>query len=666
MAELQFDCPGSTSTSSGTLTDAVISLNTLQGDLTISGAGTVLVTTAGDIITVSGVDTGLGTGGTGYTQTFSNQTLVNIEHNFGTSVHATTIVGLDNKVLQGEIVFGPNQDILAFNQSQSGIAYVVGAGGSSNIDDINTIASGSINIVGVGSVIVTTDVAGKIITISGITGAGGYEQSFTDQTIVSVTHNFDSKVHATTVVDSTEKVLQAEIVFGNDADAVSFNESQSGTVYVVASSGVGAVSIGGGGTTSGTLQDAYDLGTGVIQTVTGKPVVISGVPGEEDFRVVGSGTFTEALTVGTGTTFLSGSAITTTSGTFSESLTVSGLPVNIGLPLEHDHDSLYFRETELLSTTSGSPGAGLIGFPTVSGFAVDSINPTSPSLAGVVGFFNSAGWVTGGDVTDSTDETVLVASGIGGIRTSNDSLAELVAFGWPQTSGLAIANNTTRYIGVSYSSSADTATVLNKSSNTWDYQTEFPLGVVTNRNNILDIIATPHTVGDLPGLVNRRFEEVDGASRASGMILTESADANQNVLVSAGVLWFKLNRFTTAAIDTSGSDTFDSYHSDGGGGFTKIADETQWDELNFDDGSGLALMNPNRFNSLWFYLESDGGLSCVYGTSNVNNFLEAELEPAPSDLPPGLNNAVLLGRIIFQRSVTIAIDEDNYLRQLIS
>ncbi len=281
MAELEFACPGSSSTSSGTLTDAVISLNTLQGDLTISGAGTVLVTTAGDIITVSGVDTGLGTGGTGYTQVFNNQTLVNIEHNFGTSVHATTIVGLDNKVLQGEIVFGPNQDILAFNQPQSGIAYVIAAGGSSNIDDINTIASGSINIVGAGSVIVTTDVSGKIITISGIITEGGYEQAFTDQTVVSVTHAFDSKIHATTVVDTNDKVLQAEVVFGNNADAVSFNEGQSGTVYVVASSGSGGGSgatLSGGGTTSAPL-----VGVDGITVISGSNITtISGFQSEVD------------------------------------------------------------------------------------------------------------------------------------------------------------------------------------------------------------------------------------------------------------------------------------------------------------------------------------------------------------------------------------------------
>jgi len=81
-----------------------------------------------------------------------------------------------------------------------------------------------------------------------------------------------------------------------------------------------------------TLQEAYDNGAGVVQTSSGKPVVISGTAGEEDFRVVGSGTFTEALTVGNFSTHLNGHSIVTASGIFSNSLTISGVPVNLIAP----------------------------------------------------------------------------------------------------------------------------------------------------------------------------------------------------------------------------------------------------------------------------------------------------------------------------------------------
>jgi len=70
---------------------------------------------------------------------------------------------------------------------------------------------------------------------------------------------------------------------------------------------------------SDTLQEAYDNGNGIIVTVSGKPLVVSGTEEDEDvdFIVVGSGTFTEALSIGTGTTHIDQHSITTTSGIFS-------------------------------------------------------------------------------------------------------------------------------------------------------------------------------------------------------------------------------------------------------------------------------------------------------------------------------------------------------------
>ncbi len=82
--------------------------------------------------------------------------------------------------------------------------------------------------------------------------------------------------------------------------------------------------------TAATLQTAYDSGDGFISVTGGKPVIISGTTSAEDFRVVGSGTFTEALTVGQGTTHLNNISITTGSGIFTDTLTVGGVAVATG------------------------------------------------------------------------------------------------------------------------------------------------------------------------------------------------------------------------------------------------------------------------------------------------------------------------------------------------
>ena len=77
------------------------------------------------------------------------------------------------------------------------------------------------------------------------------------------------------------------------------------------------VNIGAG--SGDTLQDSYDNGTGIITTVSGKPFVVSGTENDEDFdfKVVGSGIFTEGLQIGTGSTHINQHSIVTATGIFS-------------------------------------------------------------------------------------------------------------------------------------------------------------------------------------------------------------------------------------------------------------------------------------------------------------------------------------------------------------
>ncbi len=79
-----------------------------------------------------------------------------------------------------------------------------------------------------------------------------------------------------------------------------------------------------GGTS--TLQEAYDNGDGTISTTGGKPFELTGT-GE---LTAVTGTFTTGLTIGQASTILLDGFVTTVSGIFSESLTVSGVPVQIG------------------------------------------------------------------------------------------------------------------------------------------------------------------------------------------------------------------------------------------------------------------------------------------------------------------------------------------------
>lgn len=270
--------------------------------------------------------------------------------------------------------------------------------------------------------------------------------------------------------------------------------------------------------------------------------------------------------------------------------------------------------------------------------------------------FHSAGWAEGGTITDAGGGTVNVAAGSGYIRATDDILDTLLAFDWPAVTGQAITTDAARYIGVEYNSGTPQITI--RTIDDFDKNTDFLLGTVVNDGGTLHIQNTPWQVADHAGAMIERLVNTAGFLRASGLLLGESGDGNRYVTVSAGELWYGLTEFHINALDTSVTGSFTMYYSDGGGGFTAVTGQTQWDNTHYDDGSGtLATMSNNWYANLWFYIEPDGDVIGLYGTaqdSNIGNVLD---RPIPTSLPLRLQvHGRLIGRIVFKKSATTAED----------
>ncbi|KKL22417.1 hypothetical protein LCGC14_2435650, partial [marine sediment metagenome] len=69
-----------------------------------------------------------------------------------------------------------------------------------------------------------------------------------------------------------------------------------------------------------TLQDAYDNGDGTISTTGGKPLELTG---DGELTAV-TGTFTDGLTVGTGTVTITPEGVTAATGTYTDTLDITG------------------------------------------------------------------------------------------------------------------------------------------------------------------------------------------------------------------------------------------------------------------------------------------------------------------------------------------------------
>ena len=315
----------------------------------------------------------------------------------------------------------------------------------------------------------------------------------------------------------------------------------------------------------------------------------------------------------------------------------------------HIHDDRYFTETELTNTAVGTSGATQI--------LMNSIDtPTYNTVEDLQRIFHSAAYVDGGQITDAGSGNIQVAAGTGLIRNSSSKVAPVLWCDWDASGNINVPSNTTRYIGVVYVDDNTNPVVESRAAYDWDFYTEWPLGKVYNENGVLHIEEGTHAGGDHASLMIQRLwgtMPYGYDKRLGGLQIANTG--TRNLTVTTGRLWERLTPYDIPAIDTSVSDTFDAYYRDGGGSWIKVAAQTQWDNANWDNGTGtLDTFTNNDYGNHWVYLETDGSLVLVYGQGDHGTLAIAEAATAPATLPPRLSElGILIGRITFQEGTAV-------------
>jgi hypothetical protein len=314
-------------------------------------------------------------------------------------------------------------------------------------------------------------------------------------------------------------------------------------------------------------------------------------------------------------------------------------------------------------TPTSTPTATSTSTSTPTPTATPTATPTpelstigTPTYSTVQHFFNAAmstGSWSGGTITASgTANAVDVAAGTGFIKATDSNVATQSFFNWSASTALSVPSNTVRYIGVQYN--AGTPNVVAKTSDSWDYDTEFPLGICVNEGGTRYIVNNTWNTGDNQTNLIERFDSLANIARDNrlgGLIL--GTTGTRNVTVSAGSLMDRMSEFAITAIDTSGSGTFDAYYRDGSGGWTKQAAQTQYDVTKYDNSSGtLANLTVLDYSSRWFYLMTDGTLAMVYGQNQFVSLALGLGDTVPSAVPPRIQAmGMLIGRLVIQQGV---------------
>lgn len=295
---------------------------------------------------------------------------------------------------------------------------------------------------------------------------------------------------------------------------------------------------------------------------------------------------------------------------------------------------------------------------TSSKLIVDSANEILTNLL-------SAGYLSGGALTDNLDGTVDIDAGAGYIRQNSGDTDTLQYITWLASPGLTMVDGDSTYIYVDYNSGTPQIAITTTGSTIRDNENDkFELYEVVREGTELHITAHRQYANNAITKMQQRFYSVSKVTYAAsegGLALGETG--TRNVTVTAGKLWLKLDESLIAAIDTSGSDTFDRYYRDSPSGFIKQSAQTQWDNANYDDGSGsLAPLTANRYTVQYFYVETDGALVCMYGQAQYTTLAGAEGDSPPSSVPKRIeDHAILIGRMIIQEGQATATSIESAL-----
>jgi hypothetical protein len=277
---------------------------------------------------------------------------------------------------------------------------------------------------------------------------------------------------------------------------------------------------------------------------------------------------------------------------------------------------------------------------------------TYDSVEDFVDITKSSGFVDGAAVSSNGDGTVAVTAGKGLIRKTSSDIGNLHHFDIPATDPVSLADDSLNYVYADYNAGSPQV-VATTDITTLDHTSEFVLALVYRDGNHLHIIEAGQKLNNFIHSNYFWQWEVQGFQRASGIVTSETG--TRNVAVTAGVVYYALNRIVTAAFDSSAADTFDHYwYRDGIGGWTDVGTtETQINNLNYDDGDGtLGVLTANRYGVHWLYMHSDGDVSVVFGRGDYT-LAGAEVASAPSDLPPEISaTAFLIAKIIIQKSAS--------------
>lgn len=264
----------------------------------------------------------------------------------------------------------------------------------------------------------------------------------------------------------------------------------------------------------------------------------------------------------------------------------------------------------------------------------------------------SSGLISGCVVSDNGDGSIDITAGEGYLRETDSAIAEIKTFAVSSTSGMTPTQDALNYIYVSYNAGSPT-TAYTTDITTIDHNTEIVIALVYQESDHAHIAAAGQKLPQFEHNVFHYLWEVNGKERASGFVTSEDASEDRALNITAGVMYWALERITTSAIDTStdgANDEMTLFYDNGAGGWTLVTAQHVLPNTQYDNGSGtLQDLTANRYGTYWVYVSVDGYCYVQYGQGDYT-LAQAEAASVPDTMDEITGAFILVAKIIFQKS----------------
>ncbi|MFA5186170.1 MAG: hypothetical protein WC551_06800, partial [Patescibacteria group bacterium] len=384
--------------------------------------------------------------------------------------------------------------------------------------------------------------------------------------------------------------------------------------------------------------------------------------------IVYGGITTSNLT-STGTTSLFGMTFTNGTGT---SVTTTNFAVLAGLSLPNDSvtdvmvvNGLTIDQTGNVSATSINSGVlgnagvtlNLSGFGSVTG-TLPATRISMPT-AGTVGtmdvqhridLYQSNSVIEGGDITQTAPGTILVTGGRGFVRadaSSDDATSFYV--NWATTTlGFSETNS---WVGVFVYYNGGSPIVVTSTNTALDNDLRYiRVGEVLSSSFGDIAVHDERLYQTQPQQRLDKYLETNIKHLVSaGCVVT--ATGTRGLAVSACDDWYKTNYRVIPAFSSLTIPMYVDYRN-GSGGYVQ-ATTSQWDNMRYDDGTGvLASVGAGEYGILWVYRHDypESRISLLYGQASYASVADAMAALPPETLPENYRDgehAFLISGVVF-------------------